>query len=315
MIERLKKTNKKVLYALGGGVLLLGFGLVLALSPYLRSMLGMSGLQPGYQESQRFHGFITNNLGFHINETARRAHAGENVFDQDMTEEQKIAQARFLSTNVFFGEYVNNEVFQNALVTYFGFDSGRAASLATANQRADFSQIEYSDTNHRMWDTYMEEGNRILIVRVDRIEGSNVLGNTINIQNMSPKFFKVTLDSNEQLIRNVVLLSNYTGRTLIRTNEVGEEVIDRTGPTITVSYTDPTEDGVTVTLIADREINLPEGWNQTGFSTFTRTFTENTTQELTITDTNGNTAVVSIIINTIGADMSEVEEQEETEEE
>jgi len=313
MIEKLKAVNKKVIYAAVGGLILLGFGLTLALSPYLQSMLGMSGLQPGHQEAQRFHGFVFDHLSRHVNEVALQAHSGQNVFDQDMTDEQKIDQARRLANITGFDGTVDVPVFEYILVRNFGFDQGRVASLTNPPPALDMNDIVYTDTLE-MWDTYVEEGNRIVIFRLNQIQGFNSSGEVaINVQNLNYKYFRLTLDSNEQLIRNVVLLSNYTGRTLFGDNVVQPEVIERSEPVVTVSFSDPTSEGVTVTLVADREIAAPEGWTQAGLTSFTRKFTENVTKDLIITDLAGNTTTVVINVNSIGTnqDAATVPEEDE----
>jgi len=78
--------------------------------------------------------------------------------------------------------------------------------------------------------------------------------------------------------------------------------IDKTAARIVINYStrEETYDPVTVTLNANEELQELEGWTMSnGNKTLQKTFTENTTQTITVRDLAGNPTNVSITINNI----------------
>ena len=77
--------------------------------------------------------------------------------------------------------------------------------------------------------------------------------------------------------------------------------IDKTAPTGSASYstTAPTNANVTATITSSEPISTPAGWTSVTSTTFTRVYTANASETVTITDPAGNTGSVGIVITNI----------------
>lgn len=76
-------------------------------------------------------------------------------------------------------------------------------------------------------------------------------------------------------------------------------IIDTTLPVIeNISYSNdgkPTNENVTVTITTSETVGTPSGWTIAGNTTFTKTYTSNTTEQVTVTDEVGNQSVAKTI--------------------
>ena len=78
--------------------------------------------------------------------------------------------------------------------------------------------------------------------------------------------------------------------------------LDGTPPTLQVSYStlENTKDSVIVTIKADEQIQAPSGWTLgTDGKTITKTYLENTTEDVNVLDNAGNTSTVEIKVTNI----------------
>ena len=80
-------------------------------------------------------------------------------------------------------------------------------------------------------------------------------------------------------------------------------VVDVNAPTATVSYSpagpNPTNQNVTATMTTSELINTPTGWTKVDDTHYTKVYTANATETLTISDPSGNTSNVSILVDWI----------------
>ena len=91
-------------------------------------------------------------------------------------------------------------------------------------------------------------------------------------------------------------------------------IADATAPTAEVSYstTEITNESVTVTITASEEIQSVSGWTLSSDSlTLTKTYTENTTEIVTIYDLAGNSTEVTVTITNISTDNTDDDDEEE----
>ena len=98
------------------------------------------------------------------------------------------------------------------------------------------------------------------------------------------------------------LVGNRTEVTVTVTN------IDTTAPTAEVSYstTEATNGSVTVTITADKEIQEVDGWTLSSDSlTLTKTYTENTSETVTIYDLAGNSIEIEVTITNISTSSTD----------
>lgn len=83
-------------------------------------------------------------------------------------------------------------------------------------------------------------------------------------------------------------------------------VVDVNAPTATVSYSpegpSSTNQNVTATMETSEPINTPSGWTKVDDTHYTKVYTANTTETLTISDPSGNSSNTSIIIDWIDKD-------------
>ena len=82
-------------------------------------------------------------------------------------------------------------------------------------------------------------------------------------------------------------------------------IIDKTAPIAnnSLSTTNKTNKDVVVTLSTSEEINTPDGWVMVDNTTFTKVYTKNVDEILTISDLAGNTTDVRIIVNNIDKEV------------
>ena len=86
------------------------------------------------------------------------------------------------------------------------------------------------------------------------------------------------------------------------TANVKVDNIDKVAPEVEVKYsvTTPTNENVTATITANEEIQEVEGWTLgSDKKTLTKTYSENKSEIVTITDLAGNTTTASIVVNNI----------------
>lgn len=76
---------------------------------------------------------------------------------------------------------------------------------------------------------------------------------------------------------------------------------DLVPPTLTITYntTSPTNKNVIVTITANKKIHTSDGWEQLSDTELTKTFTNNTSENVTIVDIAGNKSVAEIHIENI----------------
>ena len=99
-----------------------------------------------------------------------------------------------------------------------------------------------------------------------------------------------------------VIVTDIAGNTT-KTNVVVEG-IDKTAPKADVTY-EITEDGVLVTIKADEAVQDVEGWTKASDTVFTKLYTENTEEKITIYDLSGNSTDITIFVTGIGSETGE----------
>ena len=92
------------------------------------------------------------------------------------------------------------------------------------------------------------------------------------------------------------------------TAEISIDFIDKIAPTVELSYstTDVTNQDITVTLTSNEELQELEGWTKVSAAEFTKLYSENTTETITVLDLVGNQATVDISIANIDRVAPEV---------
>ena len=296
MIERLKALDKKTLYAIGGGVALLVFALLILLNPNIRALLGMTAKNP---DAERFHEYVVTNLNHYASNLAFAAHNGRDVFDQSMTDQNKIDEAIAAAAVASWDSTVDNDTLEWVLVNVFGFGNDVVQRERAKNHPNHMTTFGFVD-NLEMWDTYVEEGNRIVIFRMHAIEGDNPAGAEKDVPNLGIMYFKLTLDASERITKDLVLLREYTGRGLFGGTTVQPDASDTLPPVASISYStgEPATE-VTVTLTTNEEVVTPNGWERVTATQFTRVFTSNTQEELVVINLAGIQTTVTININNI----------------
>ena len=108
----------------------------------------------------------------------------------------------------------------------------------------------------------------------------------------------------EQNIKETVIITNTEGVSIQANIEIGN--IDKTGPKVQVAY-DYIEDEkkVIVTLTANEEVQDIETWETQDNIIFTKTYTENTEENIVVRDIVGNETSIEIKIDQIKDDLGD----------
>lgn len=80
--------------------------------------------------------------------------------------------------------------------------------------------------------------------------------------------------------------------------------IDKESPIVKVEY-EMTPEGVQVTITANEPIRTPDGWTKVSDTVFTKLYTENTEEKITIYDLSGNSTDITIFVTGIGSETGE----------
>ena len=111
------------------------------------------------------------------------------------------------------------------------------------------------------------------------------------------------------LVSNIFLNQVFAKYVIVENIEVGTIKIDRTNPTLNVSYSckNVTSENVEVTIKADEQIGKIEGWTlQEDKKTLKKSYTKDTNEEIEIEDISGNVTKTTININNIDKEAPRV---------
>ena len=110
--------------------------------------------------------------------------------------------------------------------------------------------------------------------------------------------YKQTKKFSSNTTQNITIEST-TGKTIQETISITN--IDKMAPSVSVDYStqEMTNNDVTVTVVADEEIEPVNGWILSGRNTLQKTFSQNSTEIITIKDLAGNTTTQTIQVNNI----------------
>lgn len=105
----------------------------------------------------------------------------------------------------------------------------------------------------------------------------------------------------ENGIEEVIVQDAVGNQTMVT---VTVDSIDKESPIVKVEY-DTTPEGVQVTITANEPIQTPEGWTKASDTVFTKLYTENTEEKITIYDLSGNSTDITIFVTGIGSETGE----------
>ena len=105
----------------------------------------------------------------------------------------------------------------------------------------------------------------------------------------------------ENGIEEVIVQDAVGNQTMVT---VTVDSIDTESPIVKVEY-DTTPEGVQVTITANEQIQTPEGWTKASDTVFTKLYTENTEEKITIYDLSGNSTDITIFVTGIGSETGE----------
>lgn len=86
--------------------------------------------------------------------------------------------------------------------------------------------------------------------------------------------------------------------------------IDKESPIVKVEY-ETTPEGVQVTITANEPIQKPDGWEKVSDTVFTKLYTENTEEKITIYDLSGNSTNITIFVTGIDSETGEESKPQE----
>lgn len=160
-------------------------------------------------------------------------------------------------------------------------------NVSNIDKTAPTITVSYSTT---------EKTNQEVIVRITSNEELQELdGWTLSDENKT-----LEKSFNENTSEQTLTVRDLAGNSKTVTFEVSN--IDKTAARVAINYStrEETYDPVTVTLTANEELQGLQGWTISGDKkTLQKTFTENTTETITVKDLAGNSTDVTIAINNI----------------
>lgn len=220
---------------------------------------------------------------------------------------------------------------------YSGIDIAKCKYLLNSNKESDYSQaIGFESATQNLNLSVEQDGLYYLhILSVDKAGNETDTIKEIKVDSTNPegkvkysetditnKDIIVTITANEELkcisgwtlsedkktltktysenIDTSITITDLLGNTNIVKVKINN--IDKVTPTANISYstTTQTTEPVTVTIKANEKIVSTDGWQLSSDElTLTKTFTENTTETVTIRDLAGNYTTVSVIVANI----------------
>lgn len=106
---------------------------------------------------------------------------------------------------------------------------------------------------------------------------------------------------NENGTEEVIVQDAVGNQTMVT---VTVDSIDKESPIVKVEY-ETTPEGVQVTITANEPIQTPDGWTKVSDTVFTKLYTENTEEKITIYDLSGNSTDITIFVTGIGSETGE----------